>query len=202
MHILKTHINSAAEQTSSAADTLQTEASAKTDAAVTEGQRDTATYFDQAKSLAGTALGTAQGVLQYGAEALGSTNAAAKENAETSGVLGTAKSTAASVLDTAAYYSGVAKEKISPHVQDVKAAAQPHVDSAMEVVQPHIDAVKHNTQPKVDASREKVQQTASQQMADVQSRAEPHVGPTKEAVAAKADPAIEKMQAKISSAHP
>ena len=134
MAYFKAQGTAAAEKTSHAAENFQAEASTKTDAAATEGKRDAATYVDQAKSLAGAALGTAQGVLQYGAEALGSTRAVAQEHAEMKpqGVLGTAKSTAASVLDTTAHYVGVAQEKISPPVENVKAIAQPYVDPAKE----------------------------------------------------------------------
>lgn len=51
--------NAAADQTSRAANDFQTQAGAKTDAATTQGKQDAATYLDQAKSLAGAALGTA-----------------------------------------------------------------------------------------------------------------------------------------------
>lgn len=64
---LQDKVSAATTQTSVATENLQKDAGAHTDAAAREGQHDTeaakvqaASYLDQAKSLAGAVLGTAQ----------------------------------------------------------------------------------------------------------------------------------------------
>jgi len=182
-------LSGASQQASGAADDFQARAGAHTDAAALEGQQDVAekraaagTYIEQAKNLAGSALGTAQGLVAAGQNSLGNYHAQHPPNEATTlgSVLSTAHSAAAVTLETTKNLLVSAQNTLQPNAEAAheradaaisnahenaatttgygraaQEVAQPHVDAARETASSYVGAAADSAAPYYDAAKEK-----------------------------------------------
>ncbi|KIJ57605.1 hypothetical protein HYDPIDRAFT_104063, partial [Hydnomerulius pinastri MD-312] len=143
-------------------DVLKREAAQKTNAAVAEGQNDVhevkgtgATYLDQAKSVAGSVLASAQQFWNGSTEGQShpqgsSTGVAAPKTVNTQGksddVLASLQSTAGSAIGTTQQYLATAQAAVQPHVENARTTLEPHVVGAKAALQPHVDKAQETAQ--------------------------------------------------------
>ncbi|KAF8585842.1 hypothetical protein K439DRAFT_1615628 [Ramaria rubella] len=149
----------ATSQTEQAADDFQAQASAQTNAAVSEGKEDVEVakttgvgYIDQAKALTGSAMTTAQGYVIAVGKQLGASQDSTRNPSE-SGPPSSWQSTASMALETSKYYLASGQEAVQPRLQVMHETAQPHVERAQAIIQPYVDAVAESSKPYVAKGR-------------------------------------------------
>ncbi|KAH7886129.1 hypothetical protein F5I97DRAFT_1214068 [Phlebopus sp. FC_14] len=142
-------------------DVLQREAAEKTGAAVAEGQKDvheveetSASYLEQAKSMAESVLASAQEFLRGSTE--GQEKASAGQQSSPSkgtlthgqprDVLGSLKTTAESGVGTAQEYLASAQAAVQPRVESTRATLEPHVAGAKAALQLHVEKAQETAQ--------------------------------------------------------
>jgi len=168
---------------------LTNNAAATTDRAVAEGHQDvknattgtnTTGYVEQAKSVVGTTLSTAQDYVAAAGQKIAPADPSAP------GVINTLQGTAATALNTGAQYIGSANAAITGTntqqvANDINNAASQTADAAKA----NYNAAKDTAQPHVDQAKD----TANQASSNVQSTAQTNYNAAKDTTQAYADKA-------------
>lgn len=125
--------------TSTAFDVLQSEASLKTNAAASEGQRDlhmatntSASYLDQAKTMVESITASAQDYLH------GSTDPQAAVNKTGGDTMSSLQTSASSAAGTAQQYFASAQAAAQPHIETARSTLQPQLEKARETAQGYL----------------------------------------------------------------
>lgn len=125
--------------TSTAFDVLKSEASLKTNAAASEGQRDlhmakntSASYLDQAKTMVESITASAQDYLH------GSTDPQATVNKTGGDTMSSLQTSASSAAGTAQQYFASAQAAAQPHIDTARSTLQPQFEKARETAQGYL----------------------------------------------------------------
>ncbi|EGN93161.1 hypothetical protein SERLA73DRAFT_190046 [Serpula lacrymans var. lacrymans S7.3] len=145
-------------------DEFQRQAAQTTNAAVAEGHNDVhvakATgvgYLDQAKSIAGSVLSSAQGYLQGGEQHSQPQGGSQNGSGTGSAKVATAQGTTGDVLSKLQTGASSAIGTTQQYLSSAQAAAQPHIDNARTTVEPRISDAKAALQPHMDKAKETAQ---------------------------------------------
>lgn len=187
-------------QTHAALENLERDAKATTDAAVKEGEKDvteaTATYLEQALSLADLGISTAQSYISVGQEKLAAqTEHGRPGHPAPTGLAGTFASTAHQALEAANRGLGLAQQTLHekvphphPHLGQQYGQQQRHgysstapgkpvsqhlyeaAGAAHAAVKPHVDYAVSAAQPHIDAARSAVRPHVDAVVAGVQAQ--------------------------------